>query len=187
MLPCSYPSPFLAKWTYFLFEHPGVARLLIELPIGLGDRCRRHQAVRIEVVECGLAFALPDALAHPRGVHAGIDNEMGDVDILGPKLAGSGLRHRAQTELGAGKGRVTNAAAKARRRSGKEDAAAAAWHHPPRGLPPGEKSRIARHLPDLAEHALGRVEQGKVHVRADVEDAHLKWRVLIGVRQERDD
>src|SRR5262249_17607274 len=117
----------------------------------------------------------------------GIDNEMGDVDILGPKLAGSGLRHRAQTELGAGKGRVTNAAAKARRRSGKEDAAAAAWHHPPRGLPPGEKSRIARHLPDLAEHALGCVEQGKVHVRADVEDAHLKWRVLIGVRQERDD
>src|SRR5262245_21071935 len=123
------PSPLLAKGAYFLFENPGAARLLIKLPIGFRDGRRRHDTVRIEVVERSLTFALANPLAYPGGVHARIDDQMGDVDVLWPQFTGCGLRHRAQAELGTCERCVADPATKARRRSGKEDAASAMWQH----------------------------------------------------------
>src|SRR5882672_703651 len=74
------PLPFFAEGTYFQLERPGAARLLIELPVGLRDRRRRHQQVWI--VERARPEGLDPPLAHPFRVDAGIDHEMGDVDVL---------------------------------------------------------------------------------------------------------
>src|SRR6266478_9722955 len=75
-------SPFFRKGSDLAFERPGVARLLIDLPIGLGDRFRPHQPARIEIGEGRLALPLLDPLAHPCGVDAGVDDQVGDVDVL---------------------------------------------------------------------------------------------------------
>src|SRR5262249_51060938 len=165
-----------------LLEHPGAARLLIDLPIRLGNGCRRHQAVWIEVIENGLSFALPNTLAYPRSVHARIDDQMGDVDVLWPQFTGCGLRHRAQAEFGACKRCVTRPTAKASRRSSKEDAASAVWQHAACRLAAGQKSRVACHLPDLAKDTLSRIEQRKVDVCADVEHADFQRRMRVGIR-----
>src|SRR5258707_6398295 len=87
--------PLLSEGADFVLESPGVARLLIELPIGFGDGGGAHQAVRIEILERLRAFAVGDQLAHPFGVDARIDHEMGDMDVLGTELARDRLRHRA--------------------------------------------------------------------------------------------
>src|SRR5215218_1349067 len=98
------PLPFLAEGTYFQLGAPGTARLLVEQPIGFGDRRRRHQQVGI--IERVRPQRLDPPLAHPLGIHAGVDNEMGDVNVLRSKFARGRLRHGAQAELGTGKGRV---------------------------------------------------------------------------------
>jgi hypothetical protein len=43
-------SPYLSEGTDLLLEGPRVARLLIELPIGFGDRGGSHQAARMEII-----------------------------------------------------------------------------------------------------------------------------------------
>src|ERR1700676_5675170 len=43
-------SPLLAEGPDFVLESPGVAGLLIELPIGFGDRGRAHQAGRVQIL-----------------------------------------------------------------------------------------------------------------------------------------
>jgi hypothetical protein len=48
----------------------------------------------------------------------------------------------------------------------------------------GQKTRIARQLPDLAEHPLGGFEQWEVDVGADIEDADLQRRDGIGLAEE---
>ncbi|MEH2515283.1 hypothetical protein V1279_000856 [Bradyrhizobium sp. AZCC 1610] len=48
----------------------------------------------------------------------------------------------------------------------------------------GEKARIAGHFPDLAKHTLGSVEDRKVDVGADVEDADFERRVFGGISEE---
>jgi len=53
----------------FQLKGPGTAGLLVELPVGGGDRGRRHQ--QIGIVERFLAPELLAALAHPGGVDAG--------------------------------------------------------------------------------------------------------------------
>src|SRR3954454_1196490 len=50
-----------------------------------------------------------------------------------------------------------------------------------------EEVGIASHFPDLAEHPFGGVENRKVDVGADVEDANLERRVLVGIAEKRDD
>ena len=80
-----------------------------------------------------------------------------------------------------------DAAAQARGGASEENAAAAMRQHQARGLPPGEETGIAGHLPDLPEHSLGGVEQRKVDVRADVEDADFERRMLVGIGQKGDD
>src|SRR5262249_60121982 len=50
-----------------------------------------------------------------------------------------------------------------------------------------KKAAVARHLPDLAKHALGGVDEREAHVRADVEYADLQGRGRVGVVKERRD
>src|SRR5258705_3234738 len=109
---------------------------------------------------------------------------MGDVDVFGTELAGDRLGDRAQSEFRAGKRRKTRAAAHARGRAGEEDIALAAGKHQARSLATGEKAGIAGHFPHLAENPLGGVDDRKIHIGADVEDANLQRGVLVGVTQE---
>src|ERR1051326_7353886 len=51
----------------------------------------------------------------------------------------------------------------------------------------GEEAGVTGHFPDLAEYALGRLGDGKIHVGADVEHAHLERRVRVGIAQEGGD
>src|SRR5271169_477298 len=104
-------SPFFRKGSDLALERPGVARLLINLPIGFGDRGRPHQPARSKTGQRRLAFSLLDPLAHPLGIDAGVDDEVGDVDALWPELARGALRHRTQAELSAGKGSIADPAA----------------------------------------------------------------------------
>src|SRR5262249_103806 len=113
------------------------------------------------------------------------DDQMGDVDVLRPQFARGSLRHGAEAEFGAGKSRVTNAAAQRSRRAGKKDGAAATWQHATRSLTSRQKSRIASHLPALAQNTIGRVQQRKIDVGADVEDADFERSVLVRIGQER--
>jgi hypothetical protein len=89
--------------------------------------------------------------------------------------------------LALAKGRIAASAAQARRRTGEEDIALVTGQHQARGLAAGEEVGIASHLPDLAEHPFGGVENRKVDVGADVEDANLERRVLVGIAEKRDD
>ena len=177
-------SPFFAERADFALERPGVARLLIDLPIGLGDRRRPHQPAGIEIGERRLALPLLDPLAHPCGIDAGVDDQMGDMDALRTELARGTPAHRAQAEFGAGKGGIADPAAQARGGAGKEDVAAAARQHQPRRLAPGQETGIAGHLPDLAEHPLGGLEQREIDIGADVEDADLERCCCVGVVEE---
>src|SRR5262245_47314694 len=121
--------PLLAEGADFQLERPGALRLLVELPVGVCDRCRRHQEVR--VVECIRAKRLDATLPYPFGIDAGVDDEVRDVDVLRPQLARYRLRHRAQAELGTGKGCKAAAAAQRRSRTGEEDVATTPRQHQP--------------------------------------------------------
>ena len=52
---------------------------------------------------------------------------------------------------------------------------------------PARKPDVAGHLPDLAEDALGRLEDREIDVGADVEDADLERRARVGLLQEGGD
>src|ERR1700675_481658 len=86
--------PLLAEWPDFVLKGPGIARLLIELPIGRRDRGGPHQAVRIEIFHRLWSFPAHDQLPYPFGIDAGVDDQMRDMDALGAKLARHRLRHR---------------------------------------------------------------------------------------------
>src|SRR6266436_9871461 len=113
--------PLFPERADFKLERPGAARLLVKLPVGRGNRGRRHQQVGI--IKRLLAPHLLAALAHPGGVDAGIDDQMRDMDVLGSELARHRLRHRAQSEFRAGEGRITAAAAQGGGSAGEKDAA----------------------------------------------------------------
>src|SRR5918912_3413975 len=91
-------SPPLPIGPKVQFVGPGVARLQVQLPVGLGDGGWIHQLVGLEAV---LATLTPP-LAHPGRVHAGVDHEVGDMDALRTELAGHALRHGPEAELCAG-------------------------------------------------------------------------------------
>src|SRR6516162_312285 len=177
-------SPFLPKGPDLALEGPGVARLLIDLPIGLGDGSRPHQPARIEIGERSLAFPLLDPLADPRGIDPGVDHEMGDMDALWPELARRTLRQSAQAELGAGEGGVTDPAAQAGGGASEEDVAAATREHQTRRLATGQETRVAGHFPDLAEYPLGGLDQRETDVRPDVEDADIEGSSRVGIPQK---
>src|SRR5262249_27449771 len=167
-------SPFLREGPDLALERPGVARLLINLPIGLGYRFRPHQPPRIEIGEGRLALALLDPLAHPSGVDAGVDDQMGDVDALRAELARGTLCYGAQTKFGAGESGIADTATHAGSSASKEDIAAAARQHQARRLAARQEAGVAGHFPDLAEHPLGGLEQREIDIRADIEDANLE-------------
>lgn len=79
-------SPFLPKRPDFLLECPGIARLLVQLPVCLGNRGGRHEAGRIKVGERLFLFSLLDPLTDPGSIHSGIDDEASDMDILGAEF-----------------------------------------------------------------------------------------------------
>src|SRR5262245_12128749 len=178
-------SPFLAERPDLDLEAPRVARLLIEHPVGVGDRLRPHQPLWRQVRERFFALARADALAHESGVDSRIDHEMRDVDILRPELARHRLRDHAQPGFRGGERGVADTAAQARGRTGKEDCPTAARQHQARGFAPGDEAGVAGHFPDLAEHSLGGLEDRKIDVRADVEDADFERRLALGFLQER--
>src|SRR5258708_16335646 len=99
--------PLFSERADFKLERPGAARLLVKLPVGRGNRGRRHQ--QIGIIKRFPAPHLLAALAHPCGVDAGIDDQVRDVDVLRSELARHRLRHRAQSEFRAGEGRITAA------------------------------------------------------------------------------
>src|SRR5262249_43152646 len=117
----------------------------------------------------------------------GIDDEMGDVDVLRSQFARHRLRHCAQAEFRAGEGGIAAATAQRRGRAGEEDIAAAPRQHQPCGFAAREEAGIAGHLPDLPEYAFGGVEDREIDVGTDVEDADLERRVPVGVVEEGDD
>src|SRR5882672_11186170 len=177
--------PLFTEGADFQLKGPGAAGLLVKLPIRGCDRRRRHQQIRI--VERFLAPELLAAFAHPGGIDAGIDDQMGDVDVLRSEFARHRLRHRAQSEFGAGEGRKAAAAAQGGGGAGKEDVALAPRQHQPRRFATGDKAGPAGHFPHLAEHAVGGLQYGKVDIGADVENADFQRRMLVGVIQERRD
>src|SRR5712692_11240388 len=117
-------SPFLPKRTDLVLEGPRIARLLVQLPIRLGDRGRRHESGGIKVLERIFPLSLLDPLAHPSGIHSGIDDEMRDVDILWPEFPRHTLGHGAQAEFRTGEGCVPDAATQAGGGTSEEDASA---------------------------------------------------------------
>ena len=72
-------------------------------------------------------------------------------------------------------------------RTSEEDRALGPRQHQPRGFAAGEETAIARHLPHLAEHALGGFEQREIHVGARIEDADFQRRVRVGLIEEGGD
>ena len=133
------------------------------------EQARANLEVFIKAAKARGFDPVPDEL----GVDAGVDNEMGDMDVLRPEFAGHGLRHVAQACFCAGEGGVAYAAAEARGRAGKEDRAFAMLQHEARGFAAGEEAAIARHLPDLAINLRRRLRDVEADIRADVEDDDL--------------
>src|SRR5215472_4396321 len=112
---------------------------------------------------------------------------MRDMDALRAKLACRALRYRTQAEFGAGKGGIADPAAHSGGGAGKKDVAAAARQHQARRLAPAQEAGIARHLPYLAEHPLGGLEQWEIDIGADIEDADFERCSRIGVLEKRRD
>jgi hypothetical protein len=178
-------SPRLAEGTDFEVEGPGALRLLVELPIGFSHGSRRHQEGG--VIQRVRPESFDPPLTHPFGINAGADDEMGDMDVLGPELARSRLRNGAQSELRASESRIADAPAQVGGRADEEDVALAARQHQLRRFTPGKEAGVAGHFPDLAEHAFGRIQNRKIDVDTDIEDADFQRRVLVRIAEERDD
>src|SRR5712692_11666111 len=122
-------SPLLRKRTDLVLECPSIARLLVHLPIRLGDRGGFHEPAGIKVLERIFPLFLPDPLAHPCGIHSGIDDEMCDVDILWSEFPRDTLGNCAQAEFRTGKCCIPNAATQAGGGASEEDASAPARQH----------------------------------------------------------
>src|SRR4249920_420784 len=92
--------PFLPERANFKLEGPGAAWLLVKLPVRGGDRCRRHQQIRI--LKRLLAPELLPALAHPGRIDAGIDDQVRDMNVFWAEFPRHRLGHGAEAEFGAG-------------------------------------------------------------------------------------
>src|ERR1700758_2582404 len=136
---------------------PAVPRLLVREPIGLRDRCRLGEAVRRDVVD--LPSARLEAGANRIAVDGGIDDQVHDMDVLGPQFARHRLGDPAQAEFRRSKGGKALATAQARGRAGEENGAAAARHHHARRLASDQEAGIAGELPGLEEQLFGRLGQ----------------------------
>src|SRR5260370_41320569 len=104
-------SPLFPKRTDLLLESPGVARLLVELPIRFRHRGGPHEPARIEVFQSLFPHSLPDPIPHPCGIHSSIDNEMRDMNVLGAHVSRRALGNFPQAEFGPGEFRYADPAA----------------------------------------------------------------------------
>src|SRR5512143_2667437 len=149
---------------------PGAARLAMDMEIGIGDGVRIESRLAVRI--------LPDAA---------IDDEMGDMDVLGRQLARHALCQPPQRELAHREGRRLGVALHAGRSAGEEDAAMALLQHAPGGGlrheeaaiggdhdrlldlhriqldegAPGAPARIVDDQIDPAQFLVDRVEQGR--------------------------
>ena len=112
---------------------------------------------------------------------------MGYMDILGSEFACDRLRHRPQSEFGAGKCRKTRSTAQTCRRTGKEDISLASRQHQACRFASGQETRIAGHFPYFVEHPLRRLQDRKVDVGTDIEDADLERRTPVRISEEGND
>ena len=103
---------------------PGTARLLVHLTVGLRDGVRVEDAVRVLQ-----RIALGEVGADELGVDGAVDDDMGDMDALGPSSRAMLWASARSAVLGAGEGRKARAAAHAGGGAGEEDGAAPARHH----------------------------------------------------------
>src|ERR1700757_4974546 len=106
---------------------------------------------------------------------------MSDVDVLRPELASDRLRHCPQPEFRARERGISGPPSEARGRSGEEDIPLAARDHQSGCFTACEKTRVTGHLPDLSEYPLRCLENGKIDVSADIEDADFERRLLVSI------
>src|SRR5260221_6862058 len=104
-------------------------------------------------------------------VDARVDDQMRDVNMLGPEFAGHGLSHRAKSELGGREGGVTRATAQSSRRAREKDLPCFTGKHDARRFPASDETREAGQFPYLSEYPIGGIQDRKVDVGTDVEDA----------------
>src|SRR6185437_10529344 len=161
-------SPRLRPRPQVHLKRPRAAFLAIEPNIVPGDLVGN---------ENGLAHELFGGVRHDganeRSVNRAVDDDMGHMDSLRPKLAGKTLRERPERVLRPGEGGEARGAADARGRAGEQHRAAAARDHSPRRLAAGQEPGKRRHLPNLGIDARGRLDDRETHVRADIEDQDL--------------
>src|SRR5262249_49598489 len=153
----------------------------MQLPIDGGDRGRVYQLILLDRVASG---ALADSRPNKLRVDTGIDNQVCDVDVLWRELARRALGDGAQPEFTGGKCRVADAPPDTRRCTSEKNRTAPVHKHEACGVARGEEACVTTHLPYFAEDPLGRLEQRKIDVAADVEDADFEWCCAIGLGQE---
>jgi hypothetical protein len=144
----------------------GALRLLVELPVGFSHGSGRHQEVG--VIQRIRPESFDPPLTHPFGINAGVDDEMGGMDVLGPELARSRLRNGAQSELRAGESHIADAPAQRRGRAGEEDVARLLALKPP-----SQRTSAARCCDREFDRSLG--DQARIgHDRLGIEPACSK-------------
>ncbi len=77
---------------------PAISALLVGEPIGFGNGRRLGQAIRRNFA-CLDPFLRFHALMNRLAIHAGVDQEMHDVNVLRSKLARHRLGHCSKSEL----------------------------------------------------------------------------------------
>src|SRR6266566_7969589 len=164
--------PLLPGGAEIEFVGPAVPGLLMREPIGFGDGRRFREAVRRDVTGLN-PFRRLHAQMDGYAVHAGVDQEMHDVDILGPEFAGHGLGHRAESEFRRRECRKSLAATDAGGRSGEENRTVPPRKHVACGLAADQKPAVTRKLPGLEEQLSGRIQQRLVYVRSGIEETDL--------------
>src|SRR5215831_3916645 len=144
---CRSSLPPLAVRPDIELVRPTIARLIVQRPIGFSYGVGLDQAVRRKIGHRAGRGAEQsvDGLAIDRTV----DDQMGNMNILGCELARHGLYHRAQAELRCSKRGEARAAANAGSSASKQDRTAATRYHVTRRLAAGQKAAITGELPCL--------------------------------------
>src|ERR1017187_9849019 len=137
--PCLDPRPQVE------LVGPRAFRLVVQVPVILGDR------VRLEDASIGLlCIALGKVLGDEGRVDRTVDDDVGDVDAPGPDFTRHALGQCPQRMLGAREGGKARRPPQARRRSGEDDRSVAARQHRLGDLAAHQEAAERAHLPDFA-------------------------------------
>src|SRR5258707_8417679 len=126
---------------------PAVPRLVVQCPVGFGDRAGLDQAVRRRIGDCPGCGAEPPV--NSLTVDRAVDDQMDDMDVLWCKLARHGLCDPAQAELRRREGGEAGAAANAGSGASEQDGAATARHHVARRFTASQEAAVTGELPCL--------------------------------------